>query len=226
MATTSSGVNAAADFYMPQTKAVKEFKSSLGKDDFLKLLVAQLQNQDPTSPQENTEFIAQMAQFSSLEAMNNMASAFTQSQTFSMVGKGVIGFEKDSAGLYNQIIGVVDSAGVEDGTPYVMVGAKKVLTENISQMFDPSTLKGDAQNLLSGASMVGKFISGEIGIDGVYTAVKGRADSLTVSGGMYYLLVNSQLVPFSAISAVADSEADLEAAIEAAEAAKNKMAAQ
>ncbi|GHU94178.1 hypothetical protein FACS1894208_04810 [Clostridia bacterium] len=216
----TSGVNNTSDFYMPQTAAVKEFKSSMGKDDFLMLLVTQLQNQDPTSPQENTEFIAQMAQFSALEAMNNMASAFTQSQTFSMVGRGVIGFKKDGAGQYSQVIGVVDSAGVENGTPYVMIGKSKVLTENISQMFDPSTLRGDAQNLLSGASMVGKFVSGEIGIDGVYTTVKGRAESMTVDGGMYYLLVNNQLVPFSAIAAVADSESDLEAALDAVRLAK------
>ena len=49
---------------------------TMGKDAFMKILIAQLQNQDPTNPMKDNEFIAQMAQFSSLEQTTNMASAF------------------------------------------------------------------------------------------------------------------------------------------------------
>ena len=52
------------------TKAMRE--EALGRDAFLQLLLVQLQNQDPTSPQSNTEFIAQLAQFSSLEQLTNI----------------------------------------------------------------------------------------------------------------------------------------------------------
>jgi len=80
--------------------------STLGKDAFLQLLVTQMQNQNPLDPQENGEFVAQLAQFSSLESMQSLndavlyiASGLQSSQALqasSLVGRNVI-VETDKA---------------------------------------------------------------------------------------------------------------------------------
>jgi len=56
----------------------RKVKQQMDKDDFLTLLVTQLKNQDPSAPLEDKQFIAQMAQFSQLEQMNNMGAQFTK----------------------------------------------------------------------------------------------------------------------------------------------------
>ena len=77
--------------------------NEMGKDAFLQLLVTQLRYQDPLQPQDNSEFVAEMAQFSSLEQMNNIADAMSEinnlvsnidtsvlvGQLSGMIGKGV-----------------------------------------------------------------------------------------------------------------------------------------
>ena len=67
--TTTGGIAATGD-------------SSLGKDDFLQILVAQLQAQDPLAPMEGQEFASQLAQFSSLEQLTNVNDNLEASQAF------------------------------------------------------------------------------------------------------------------------------------------------
>lgn len=94
----------------------------LGKDEFLKLLITQLSNQDPTSPMEDTQFISQMAQFSSLEQMTNMNEGFKQ-LTSMMTGTqaaGTLGRTVDIDLGDDVLTGVVDATTLGEN-PQVQV---------------------------------------------------------------------------------------------------------
>lgn len=71
---TSSVSNTSGTSSTSSTSTAKNSWGSLGAGDFLKLLTTQLQNQDPTAPVDNTQMVAQLAQFSSLSTSNDMSS--------------------------------------------------------------------------------------------------------------------------------------------------------
>lgn len=114
--------NAVNTFNKANSQDGRTTSNQLGKDDFLKLLITQLTNQDPTSPMEDTQFISQMAQFSSLEQMTNMNESFNKlaemissSQAASVLGRTV---EVDVGDTTAQGIVEATSFGSE---PQVMV---------------------------------------------------------------------------------------------------------
>ncbi|PIE04667.1 MAG: flagellar hook assembly protein FlgD [Spirochaetales bacterium] len=110
-------------------------QKNLDKDDFLKILITQLQYQDPTKPMEDREFIAQMAQFSSLEQMTNMSRQFTElsaalkgSQAMNLIGRTVEVVQGDSV-----VEGVVEA--VSGGTyPQILVNGVYYDYEDISKV--------------------------------------------------------------------------------------------
>ena len=72
--------------------------STMGKDQFLKILVAEMQYQDPLEPTTNTEWVSQMATFSQIEELQNMSDSMTKGQAQNLVGKYVIMATTDSKG--------------------------------------------------------------------------------------------------------------------------------
>ena len=94
--------------------------STLNQNDFLKLLVAQLQYQDPMNPQSNTDMAAQMAQFTSLQQATQSTSSLAMMQANGLVGS-TVSLQVDSQTTTS---GVVSGVVVSNGTPQVTVGGK------------------------------------------------------------------------------------------------------
>ena len=110
------------------TKDGQTMKQQLDKDDFLKLLVTQLQQQDPTNPMQDREFIAQMAQFSSMEQMLNMnknlegfVNKFDLQSSFGLLGKTVEVSSSKADGEMGMATGVVESISKKGNDIFAVV---------------------------------------------------------------------------------------------------------
>jgi flagellar basal-body rod modification protein FlgD len=119
--TTTSATTATTS--TPATTA--KDKSAMGKDDFLKLLVGQLKNQDPQNPTGSEDFMGQMAQFSMLEQLTNLATATTEltatmneTHTVGLLGHQVTYLDAEK----KQVTGTVESVNVGGKTPTITVG--------------------------------------------------------------------------------------------------------
>jgi flagellar basal-body rod modification protein FlgD len=109
----------------PATAAVAGKKTALNSNDFMKLLSVQFQNQDPMKPMEDTAFIAQMAQFSSLEQNTSMATQLTQlsaSQQVTAANSYLGNTVTVDDGQGGTATGQVTGIEMASGTPRLVVG--------------------------------------------------------------------------------------------------------
>ena len=127
--TATTAVNSTATATTSNKKAAS---NTLGKNEFFKILAAQLQNQDPTSPASNTEFIAQLAQFSSLEQLQTIASSISSMsvmQSAGLIGKTAV-VESDGT----SITGKVESILIQDSVPYAVINGNYIPVSSITQI--------------------------------------------------------------------------------------------
>ncbi|NLY42462.1 MAG: hypothetical protein GX066_00480 [Clostridiaceae bacterium] len=170
----------------------KRNTGTLGKEDFLNLLVTQLKYQDPLKPMEDKEFIAQMAQFSSLEQMQNLNATFNNMKAFNMIGKEILAtIEDENTGTVKYVAGVVESVKMQKGKTYVVVDGKDVLLEDISEVLNASSPPSD--RITDFAGMIGRKVTG-LFIDPEsfeLMEIVGEAGALRIINDSVYTVINN-----------------------------------
>lgn len=224
-ATGSSSLNKLASAYQTKDSEKAEKEDYLGREDFLTMLVAQLQNQDPLNPMEGSDFSAQLAQFSSLEQLINMNTSL-ESMTEAFKSRSDI----DVSGFIGkEVTGVVDSIEVSDGkfsgghyklaeTSDVMITIYNADGHSVKTLY--AGQKGEGSHAIS---WDGTDKSGEKVPDGSYsyevlanngygyvnapTTVSGVVEAVIYQNGKPYLQVDGMLLdPDSLVQMKASAE--------------------
>ncbi|MBP2628620.1 MAG: flagellar hook capping protein [Firmicutes bacterium] len=179
-------------------------QSSLGKDDFLKMLVTQLRNQDPLKPMDDTSFIAQMAQFSSLEQMQNLNSATLATQANGMIGDKVT-WTDDKNEVFE---GVVKGVNIVSGESKLIVDIDAIkyssfmptqttdlLNKNVSWIDDNKVAH-------SGVITKAEMVNGALSIVASSVDANGKVVSNTFDSKKVTSLTVSQIVEVKAVNTI------------------------
>ncbi len=156
-----------------QEAAKRKTGGDLGKDDFLNLLITQLRYQDPLEPVDDKEFIAQMAQFSSLEQMQNMNGVLTNSQAFNLIGKDVTANITDPKTFeVKTVSGIVSTVKISGGKTYLMINNQEVEADKVVEVND--NIYNTHTNLSEYTNLIGYKVKGA-----VYDSSNGSIINLT-----------------------------------------------
>ena len=148
----------------------------MGKHDFLMLLSAQLRFQNPLEPQSDADFAAGLAQFSSLEQMQNMnesLAAMAGFQANSLIGKFVVA-EALVDGKWAEVPGVVDSIFMRDGVAMAQIGEFIVPVSSIKEVFNTDNILTSEMLMTTSKALIGREVTAQVNgedIDGIVTRV-------------------------------------------------------
>lgn len=195
---------------------------TMGKDAFLKLLITQLQHQDPLNPADSTEFTAQLAQFSSLEQLSNVnenlaelklyQASINNAQAVSFIGKDIVSkgkalkvasgqpvaceFELESAAK-QVVVSIYDASGnfVKDVQGSSLTAGKQSLIWDAKDRNGNTVADGAYTFEVQAAGANGEAV-------GVTTYSKGTVTGVTFEGGTTYLIVDGSKVAIGDVTHV------------------------
>lgn len=125
-----------------QSSTIQNKNTYGSKDDFLKILAAQMQNQDPLEPVSDTDFIAQMTQFSMAEELTAINTNFDFLKGISLTGKDIYAkFSGEDFSGY--VYGTVESVAMENGEIYAIVDQKPIKISDILEVYDSNIKEED-----------------------------------------------------------------------------------
>lgn len=209
MPTETKGIT--NDYFLNTSKykyTTESDNSTLGKDAFLQILITQLQNQDPTNPMDDREFISQMAQFSSLEQMQNMTKAMgnlleSQLQTQLMsytafVGKEVKWHEvteeldKDGKPIVNEGKGTVVEVKFKDGAPlFVLDSGKEIKTGNISSILGDKGVTSPGETAEDPFAQASQLIGETVSYQSADESIQAIIEAITKNNGVIEYILNN-----------------------------------
>ncbi len=115
----------------------KKNNSDLDFSDFLNLMIAQLKNQDFMDPVDNSEYMTQMTQFASMQAMNELADYSKTNYAMSLVGKEVTASRYTASGSLDTTTGIVEKVSLVNNEYVLYVGGKTYSMEQVMQVSVP-----------------------------------------------------------------------------------------
>ncbi len=193
--------------------ALRTPKNNLDKDAFLNLLVTQMKYQDPLNPMDDKQFIAQMAQFSSLEQMQNLNTSSLRSQAYSMMGRYVSStIFNEKKGIYEDVVGKVEGVLSSGSKTLLRVGKKDIPIEDVEAVTEAYS-QGDqlqnVSNLLAATqvlSLVGKYVQA-ITLDSKLNPkefVEGQVDYVKFIGSTPVVMVGNKEIFAPEIVAISE----------------------
>ncbi|MDR0819768.1 MAG: hypothetical protein LBN43_09400 [Oscillospiraceae bacterium] len=135
-----TGVPSYSDYLKEQ--AMRNTKNELGREDFLQLLTATLQYQDPLEPQKDTDFIAQLASFNTLMQMESLNQTMTQYTSYGMVGKYAVAVYRDDNNMEVAVAGTIDRVFTQNKVVYAQIGEHIFEASKITDVFDMGGVGG------------------------------------------------------------------------------------
>ena len=146
-----------------------ESSNEMDKDMFLQLLITQLQYQDPLEPMDNQEMLAQMAQFTALEQMKNVADITQKQYAQQMIGNYIsYTYTDETTGYSESLVGKVDHIKSSGSSVLIGIGEHEVELSAISEIYDPSNIQSNT----SAFELIGKTIQAVIQAEGSTPGIK------------------------------------------------------